>query len=246
MGLYSDLSCNPWCNPPGAPELPEGQLHLWRVLLDVLPADESCLTPDEQIRAGKLIHAHSRHRFITMRSALRSVLSQYLQISPGSLVFTYGEHGKPALSEEQNEPDLRFNVSHSGPLGILGVASGSELGVDVETRQNVVDYMSIARRFFAPSEYAGLSEIPEPQRHRAFLRCWTRKESYIKALGQGLACSLKSFAVSVSPDMSQDALLEHSCPGAYHVSDVALPEDFCAAIAIEGRDRLRRCWTYLG
>ncbi len=175
MSPLSEVDGNTWGSPPAAPEPPQGQVHLWRVLPDLLPADESSLAPDEQARAAKLIHSHSRHRFIAMRAALRSVLSRYLQISPGSLVFTYGEQGKPALANHQNQPDLRFNVSHSGAFGILAIACGSEIGVDVETRQEVVDYMAIARRFFAPSEYEGLSGVSEQMRHRAFIRCWARK-----------------------------------------------------------------------
>ena len=179
-----------------------------------------------------------------MRSALRSILAEYLQLSPGSLAFVYGEKGKPSLLADQNSLDLRFNVSHSGSIGILAVACGYEVGVDVETRQEVPDYMAIARRFFSPREHSALARVPEELRQRAFLCCWSRKESYVKALGKGLACSLQSFSVSVSPQLLNDALLEGACPGSYHVSDVALPDECFAALTLEGADRPRRCWTY--
>lgn len=179
-----------------------------------------------------------------MRSALRRVLGSYLHIPPESITFVYGEKGKPALLAAQNSLDLRFNVSHSGSLGILAVTSGCELGVDIETRQRIVDYMAISNRFFARREHEALSKVPEELRQRAFLRCWTRKESYVKALGQGLACSLKSFSVSVSPHISDHCLIETASPRTHHVSDIDLPDECFASVAVEGKRRRKCCWTY--
>lgn len=227
-------------------EPPQDQVHLWRVLLDLTPGEYFCLAPDEQERAEKFVHLQDRQRFVAMRAALRSVLGRYLQIPANLLVFRYGDKGKPSLTEAQNRFDLRFNVSHSRGLGMLAVASGREVGVDVETRGEVADSMAIARRFFAPREQQDLSEVPEELRQQAFLRCWTRKEAYVKALGAGLSCSLRSFAVSVSPELSQDVLLQPACPGEYHVSDVALPNRCFAALATEGENLPHRCWTYQG
>lgn len=210
----------------------------------MVPADRSCLSPDELGRADKLVHLQHRQRFIAMRSALRGVLGRYLQVPPSSISFAYGEKGKPALLNAQNSLDLRFNVSHSGSVGILAVTSGCEVGVDVETRQDVLEFMAVARRFFSPREYEALCQIPEGLRQRAFLRCWTRKESYVKALGEGLACSLKSFSVSVSPDCSEDCLLETVSALEYDVSDLDLPDECVASVAVKGKRRPRCCWTY--
>src|SRR4051794_23183005 len=179
-----------------------------------------------------------------MRSALRVVLSRYLRILPDALAFVYGEKGKPSLAQEQNDLDIRFNVSHSGGLGLLAVTCNREIGVDLETRHEVVEYMSIAQRFFSAREYRGMLDVPEELRQRAFLRCWTRKESYVKALGKGLACSLRSFSVSVSPDLTTDALLETECARAHHVGDIALPDDCFAAMTVEGEARPHCGWTF--
>lgn len=235
-----------WSPPPNALPLPLEGVHLWRILLDDGDASRAFLSPDERGRADKFVSLQHRNRFVTMRSALRVVLSRYLQIAPASLMFTYGEKGKPGLATEQNSLDLRFNVSHSHGLGIIATTCGSELGMDLETRQKVVDYMAIAKRFFSASEYDGLKEVPDHLRQRAFLRCWTRKESYVKALGKGLACSLSSFSVSVSPHIVEHALVKAACATMYHVSDVGMPDECVAALAIQGLNRPRSCWTYDG
>jgi 4'-phosphopantetheinyl transferase len=159
-------------------------------------------------------------------------------------VFVYGDKGKPSIAKEQNSPGLRFNVSHSGGLGLIAVTCNREIGVDVETRQKVVDYMAIAKRFFSAREHRGLAQLPGESRPTAFLRCWTRKESYVKALGKGLSCSLNSFSVSVSPDLTDDALVETECTSIHYVSDIALPDEGFASMTIEAEQRPRCCWTY--
>lgn len=244
--LNQDKTANyeSWKSPPAALRVPSQQVHLWRVLLDVAPVNRVHLSADEQVRADTFVHLQNRNRFTAMRSALRAVLAGYLGIPPESLTFAYGEKGKPSVAQEQNGLDIRFNVSHSGGLGLIAVTCDREIGVDLEMRQEVLDYMGVARRFFSAREHRGLLEIPEELRQKAFLRCWTRKESYVKALGRGLAFSLRSFSVSVSPEDTANALVETQSASIHHIRDVALPDQGVAALAIEGVDRPRSCWTY--
>ncbi|MFL6417179.1 MAG: 4'-phosphopantetheinyl transferase family protein [Bryobacteraceae bacterium] len=244
MDLSEQDAGEDWSAPPVALPEPAANVHLWRVLLDVVAADIDCLSADERARADKLIHVQHRNRFVAMRSAVRSILSRYLETTPDSIAFAYAEKGKPSISKGQNNLDLRFNLSHSGGIGLLAITVGREVGVDVETRQEVLDFMAVARRFFAAREYRELSALPQDLRQRAFLRCWTRKEAYVKALGAGLACSLQSFSVSVSPDVTDNALLEAGEARALYVADVSLPDECFAAIALEGRSLPRCCWTY--
>ena len=244
LNRFAETGCEDWSLRSALPDQPRESVHLWRVLLDRIPADHFCLSADEAARAGKSVFPQHRHRFSAMRSVLRHVLGGYAQASPDSFTFLYGAKGKPSLPGDQNRLDLRFNVSHSGGLGIISVASGREVGVDVETRGEIVDYMALARRFFSPREHQALAALPQELGQKAFLRCWARKEAYIKALGAGLSCPLRSFAVSVSPELSSDVLLETSSAASHHVSDVALPDECVAALAIEGGTLPRCCWTY--
>jgi 4'-phosphopantetheinyl transferase len=77
------------------------------------------------------------------------------------------------------------------------VTRGQELGVDLEVVRPMTDAEGVARRFFSAGEVSDLLGLPE--RELAFFRCWTRKEAYIKALGQGLSCPLDRFRVSLLP-----------------------------------------------
>ena len=73
------------------------------------------------------------------------------------------------------------------------------MGVDVELADRRVDPLRIAGRFFSPGEVQTLRSLPEGSRARAFLTCWTRKEAFIKARGDGLSLPLDSFDVTLAP-----------------------------------------------
>jgi 4'-phosphopantetheinyl transferase len=97
------------------------------------------------------------------------------------------------------ETDLAFNLAHSERRAVYAFATGCELGVDVEAVRPVNDAEGIVRRFFSPAECAEWRALARAERDAAFFRCWTRKEAYIKALGDGLMLPLDGFQVSLRP-----------------------------------------------
>lgn len=184
------------------PLLP-GEVHVWSVRLD-RPGSSielvTTLSGDERDRASRFHFERDRRRFICARGALRRILGEYLDVDASALTFTYGAHGKPALGGFVAEA-LSFNVSHSGELALIAVAAPNlEIGVDVEAVRPMPDGDDIASRYFAPAEVARLRALPVAMQEEAFFRCWTRKEAYLKALGDGLARPLDSFEVTLAAD----------------------------------------------
>jgi 4'-phosphopantetheinyl transferase len=188
----------------GAPfELGEDEIHVWRTALDP-PEDTverlaATLSADERERADRFRLERVRRRFVVCRGALRMILSRYTGQAPERLRFTYGAHGKPALAPSAGMADLRFNVSHSDELALCAVARGREIGVDVERIRPLPGAERIAERFFAVPEREALQALPAERKLEGFYTCWTRKEAYIKALGDGLGHPLDEFAVSLAP-----------------------------------------------
>lgn len=105
--------------------------------------------------------------------------------------------GKPRLAGAA----LRFNLSHSAHRGLVAVTCEGEIGVDVEERREVRDFMKLAQQFCSLSEFQRLQQKPPADQPLAFLTCWTRKEALLKATGAGLR-NLDQTEVGIDPDCS--------------------------------------------
>jgi 4'-phosphopantetheinyl transferase len=157
------------------------------------------LARDERQRAARFAFDPDRRRFIVARARLRQLLAERLGAKPEAVEFTYGAHGKPALLRRSGVRDLRFNVSHCEEVAVYAFAAGREVGVDVEAVRALEDADAIAARFFSAREYAQYRDLDASDRPLAFFNCWTRKEAFVKATGDGLAHPLDGFDVSLAP-----------------------------------------------
>jgi 4'-phosphopantetheinyl transferase len=158
-----------------------------------LDAALELLTPDERERARRFVFDVHRRRFAVARAGLRRVLAGHLGADPAALRFVEGAHGKPALAGGE----LEFNLSHSHELAVVGVTRLAPIGVDVEHLRHVDGALRIAETHFAPSERAALAAAPAAERDLVFMRGWTRKEAFIKAIGEGLSHPLQRFELTL-------------------------------------------------
>ena len=183
-----------------APPLTRGTVHLWRVALDQpqsrVDTLRTLLSDDELARADAFRFPRHRRRFIVARAALRRTAGAYLEAAPARLRFDYNPHGKPFLADVP----LQFNVSHAGELALLAFAWERAVGVDIEMIRPLRDVEALARANFAAEEVDALLALPRAERQRAFFNAWTRKEAFVKAVGDGLTYPLDRFAVSLTPD----------------------------------------------
>lgn len=187
-----------------------GEVHLWFVDLHLPPGLLSpffaLLSRDERERAERFRFDAHRRRYVARRGFLRWMLGRYLGRPGGSLLFGYGAAGKPYLVKEQQpsslpEEFLSFNLSDSEDVALYAIASGVELGVDVEHLRDMPDALSIADYSFSRREKEALAALPEDQISTGFFHGWTRKEAYVKATGQGLGAPLADFTVSLGPQV---------------------------------------------
>ena len=163
---------------------------------------DEILSQEERDRAALFRITGGRERYTMGRGFLRLLLGQYLKRNPAELVFAYNSFGKPSLVE-LGDPNLvrrlGFNLSHSAGLALLAFSWEGELGVDIEKYREEVIREKLAERFFSATETEELTGLDPGEQLSAFFNCWTRKEAYIKARGDGLSRSLSSFAVSLRP-----------------------------------------------
>jgi 4'-phosphopantetheinyl transferase len=154
------------------------------------------LSPDEQRRANRFMSPLIKTRFIISRGILRHILAFYTQQSPEKLTFAYGTRGKPTLA---NIP-FAFNLSHSEDVALLAIAQTAHIGADVEYMAEMAEMRRVASDYFSADEQIALFTLPPREQMPAFYRCWTRKEAYIKARGDGFALPLDKFDVTLAPD----------------------------------------------
>jgi 4'-phosphopantetheinyl transferase len=238
----------PWSDAPEKVILPDDAVHVWCASLRVSPnrltALEATLDGDERVRADQFHSREHRDRFVAGRGELRAILGAYTGAPPEALRFGYGRQGKPAIRAAMNRADLRFNLAHAGDLALYAVTRARELGVDLERiapRENE----ALAERFFSPGEVAALRALPEASRLEAFYSCWTRKEAYLKATGDGLSTPLDQFEVAFGPARPPallrvaDAPLE---PGRWSLAALDVAPGYAAALCVEGRGWSLTCW----
>ncbi|HEY3323604.1 MAG TPA: 4'-phosphopantetheinyl transferase superfamily protein [Planctomycetota bacterium] len=178
--------------------LPENEVHVWRIDLHA-PAERVAemrrvLPLDEQRKADRFHFQRDKDAYILAHGTVRLLLSSYLNQSPSDFVFEHNAYGKPSLVGKRR---MRFNLTHTRGLALCAFAQGRELGVDAEWVREDFATRPIAERYFSAGEVAALMALPEQERAAAFFRCWTRKEAFVKARGQGLSIPLASFEVSL-------------------------------------------------
>jgi 4'-phosphopantetheinyl transferase len=228
--------------------LPEGVVDVWQFQPEnhniQLHPLERVLSEDERHRADRFRLPHLRRNYILSRGSLRLLCSRYLDTDPAALTFRYQTKGKPDLGEGCK---LHFNVSHSGGLIVFAFTWDLELGIDLEKVRHIRDIDAIAHRFFCPEEAALVLGAPEDQRALLFHTCWTRKEAFIKATGDGLSTALNSFQVHLDPTAPASMVhvnFDYEEGGRWTMQSLELAAPYVGALCYRSPRRSIRLLTY--
>jgi 4'-phosphopantetheinyl transferase len=203
------------------------------------------LSADELARAERFRFRKDADRYTVARGLLRTILGQYLCRPPEQLRFRYGAMGKPELAADGGAFDPRFNLAHSRDLAVYAVTRGRRVGIDIEYIRAERADLRIAERFFSTREIAQLRALPLHAQREAFFACWTRKEAYLKAKGDGLALGLDRFDVSLAPGEPAALLAtrdDASEAGRWSLCDLFPRAGYASALAVEGHDWRLSCW----
>lgn len=239
-----------WETPPENLYITDESVHVW--LADIEKESKNIeylsgfLSEDELKRAGRFLFEKDKVRHIVAHGLLRLILCRYIKAGPGDFRFTAGKRGKPVL-DNLNPGDIRFNLSHSGKFVVYAVTVGAEVGVDIEFMKEIKDAGEIVGRFFSGQEIGEYNKLPAGQRKEAFFTCWTRKEAFIKAVGEGLYMPLDSFSVSPDPDVKPviEVHGEDKKGGIWSIEDISVNDcDYACALVTEGRGLKASYWKW--
>jgi 4'-phosphopantetheinyl transferase len=171
---------------------------------------------EKRKRILKFYHLEDAQRSLFSELLARYMLWKSTGESIGKTTFQVGSYGKPYYSNS----DMHFNISHSDRM-ILGVIGNREVGIDIE-RITGAD-IDIAKHFFTEGERdLILSQKDEDTRSKVFFEIWTRKESFLKAIGTGLNTSLTSF------DVCEDQVYYEGRQ--YDIKNIDIKPEYSAAI----------------
>jgi len=209
-----------------------GTVHLWTIDLDPpdgVSAFVGLLSGAERVRAARFRTTELRLRFIVAHGALRAILAAYTGTAASAIRLETMAAGKPFV------PDARvaFNLSHSDGLAVCAVTTDGHIGVDVERVRPVVDADSIVKRYFATREAREYAALSVADRTAAFFSTWTRKEAFVKAIGDGLQCPLDSFEVDIAPTAAEPRIAINANRGEWYLRSFEPAPGYMGAVAYD-------------
>jgi 4'-phosphopantetheinyl transferase len=240
-----------WRLPHDNMTLSTRDVHVWRASLTVsetrLVDFHAILADDERTRAARFRNPQHGAHYTVGRGVLRMLLGRYLNRQPQDICLSYSAYGKPFIKDATET--LRFNVSHSQELALYAFTHRREIGIDIEYIRSVSSHHQIAEQFFSPNENQALHALPAAQQTIGFFNCWTRKEAYIKAHGEGLSLPLDQFDVTLAPD-EPAALIETRVTSdraeRWTLEALQPGANYLAALVVEGHDWTLSTWQWPG
>lgn len=191
----------------------------------------SLLSKDEIRRALRFHFHRDFHAYCICRGLLRMLVGYFLSTDPQVIQFEYSEFGKPLVSDLS----LQFNISHSMGIVAFAITLHDSVGIDIEFVRPLADLDQLAYRSFSRIEYKYLHQHPASERLKIFFQIWTRKESLIKADGQGLHIPLQSFSTLATTGQNSVVFLANPNPSRsmeYCIQDVEISDNFKAALTV--------------
>jgi 4'-phosphopantetheinyl transferase len=217
------------------------EVHIWHYPLDLDPVNTAqcarLLDEAEMERARRFRFETHRRRSVVGRGTLRTILAHHAGCDPQAVRFGYGEYGKPYIAGPDCACDLKFSVSNCGDLGAVAVTWRTEAGLDIEQVRPCADHDMIAAHQFSAEESDWFQSLREERRLAAFFELWTCKESYLKGKGLGLSASLKSFSVSLGPDVAPRLVwsdIDNDDPQRWSLRRVYTESGYIACLALDG------------
>ena len=215
----------------------DSQVHVWQVNLksrNELPKDlQDYLSPIEHERAAKFKFPNDREHFLLRHYLLKLILCEYCDCQPHELKFRYNNYNKPFINIPEFK-ELKFNMSSSDDLMMIGLCKQNDIGIDVEKIRETGNLEHIALENFSERELEYLNS--KLDKTTAFFNIWTRKEAFIKAVGKGIYFPLKLFCVDVDPSGSYEnmTILKHPVESKrWRTIAIKVSDSHIAALAIK-------------
>jgi 4'-phosphopantetheinyl transferase len=213
-------------------------IDLWLEDLTLSDADYAhywqLLDANEQAKASRFFQQKHRDYYVSSHGKLRTILASYANIPPEQLCFAVEAFGKPYLVIDGSTSKVTFNLSHSDNKMLLAVGHEQEIGIDIEGWNNRVDCTLIANACFAESERLFWQSLPQPKKDAAFYQFWTRKESFVKAVGAGITIGVADIISTINGEAGFLSIpTAYGVANDWQVVDLSVGQGFSAALSVK-------------
>ena len=179
------------------PRLLKGEIHVWTASLvpslEKIERLRSVLSPDEKKKASYFKFENKQHAYIVSQAVLRILISAYLNTEAAEVILVASKKGKPFLI---NDPSLYFNISNSHELCVFAFSRDAELGIDIEKIRELPDIDQLIEKNLTCRETSYFLKNPV-LKLPLFFQFWTLKESYLKAIGEGMRLTPENLEFSL-------------------------------------------------
>jgi 4'-phosphopantetheinyl transferase len=228
-GMWPQVAVPDALERPTSVEAHVWAAHMRNIELTFRPGYSAILSHEEQRRASRFVYDEHRSEYVAAHAILRILLGRYLGCAPRNVELKQDLHGKPMCDRNCG---LTFNLSHTDGAVVIAIAASHDVGIDVERVRPIADAGHLVERYFSALERDRFLALPESERDDTFCRLWTRKEAYVKALGQGLSQQLDSFEVTL--DREERFRVTPAAPGPWSFFHLDPWPGFVGALAVHG------------
>lgn len=179
------------------------------------------LDDSEQARAAAISHPLTRRHFVAGHALLRRVLGRRLGLPPRAVPIDRAcrhcgadDHGKPFVTGV--DPPTVFSFSAASGVVAVAVASGGELGVDIEE----------------PRPRGWLRDCPGAP---SSARSWVRLEALLKATGHGLTVEPTALLITEEAGVPVLAKWPFGDPSAIRLIDFDATDTIAGCVALTAR-----------
>ncbi len=142
------------------------------------------VSSERQKSATGYKHQKDKARSLGAGLLLNYGISKLYPQVPQPVQLAFLPQKKPVIKDYSS---ICANLSHAGIYAACAVSS-ADIGIDIERVRKVSE--ALMNKCCTKEELAFLTRLDETERNRRFCRIWTRKESYVKATGEGLLIDL--------------------------------------------------------
>lgn len=239
-------------DPAERTDAPAVPLTLAVVQLGEPDPAEAPLTPAELARAGAFALPAVQRRFLAGRQAARRLVAGLAGAEPEAVTADYQcpkcraastrSHGVPRYLVQGRAAPFHVSFSRSGQWMLAGASATGPLGVDLADLAGFGD-PRLDAVIATDAEQAEYDVVAPAARALRQARLWTRKESVLKASGEGLRTAPHLVEVALEP--GADSLVAVGAAGGrVSVIDLdtrmlGLPDGLVAAAAVPAAGGIR-------